>query len=103
MCTSWKVRAMPMRARRTGPMPAMSLPRKNTRPVVGSSSPVSTLTSVVLPAPLGPTIEIVSPSTTVSDTPPRATKSPYFFVTSRVSSKVLMAPYAAASARRRPP
>ena len=76
MWTSWNARAMPRRASLTGPMPAMSSPLKRTTPLVGRSSPVSTLTSVVLPAPFGPTIDTVSPSATVSDTPSSATKSP---------------------------
>ena len=54
MCTSWKARAMPRLASTTGPMPAMFSPLKRTTPSVGFSSPVSTLTSVVLPAPFGP-------------------------------------------------
>ena len=76
MCTSWKARAMPRRASITGPMPAMSSPLKRTTPAVGLSSPVSTFTSVVLPAPLGPTIETSSPSAIESETSSSATKSP---------------------------
>ena len=67
---------MPRRARATGPMPAMSSPLKRTTPEVGLSNPVSTFTSVVLPAPLGPTIDTSSPSEIDKETPSSATKSP---------------------------
>jgi hypothetical protein len=76
MCTSWKARAMPRLASSTGPMPAMSWPLKRTTPCVGLSNPVRTLTSVVLPAPLGPTMETSSPSAIESETSSSATKSP---------------------------
>ena len=76
MCTSWKARAMPRLASFTGPMPAMSSPLKRTTPRVGLSRPVRTLTSVVLPAPFGPTIETSSPSATESVTSSSATKLP---------------------------
>ena len=76
MCTSWKARAMPRCASSTGPMPAMSQPLNFTTPAVGLRSPVSTFTSVVLPAPLGPTMDTSSPSLIESDTLSSATKSP---------------------------
>ena len=67
---------MPRCASFTGPMPAMSSPLKRTTPAVGLSRPVSTFTSVVLPAPFGPTIDTSSPSAIDSDTSSSATKSP---------------------------
>ena len=76
MCTSWNARAIPRLASSTGPMPAMSSPLKRTTPAVGFRSPVSTFTRVVLPAPLGPTIDTSSPSAIDSDTPSSATNSP---------------------------
>jgi hypothetical protein len=42
----------------------MSKPSKLIVPSVGSSSPARSLTSVVLPEPLRPTIAIVSPGAT---------------------------------------
>jgi hypothetical protein len=76
MWTSWNARAMPRWASLTGPMPAMSSPLKRTTPSLGFRRPVRTLTSVVLPAPFGPTIATVSPAATDSVMPSRATKSP---------------------------
>src|SRR3954471_22186986 len=77
---------MPRRASSTGPMPAISRPRKRTSPVVGRSSPVTTLTSVVLPAPLGPTIETNSPSLTWKETLLSALNTPKVFETLMVSN-----------------
>ncbi len=62
---SWNARASPRSASATGPMPAISAPMKRTSPSVGFSRPVSRLTSVVLPAPFGPTTETSSCSLTV--------------------------------------
>src|SRR5882724_13142224 len=78
---------MPSRASSTGPMPAMSRPRKRTSPAVGRSNPVTTLTSVVLPAPLGPTIETNSPSLTWNETFVSALNTPKCFETLTVSNK----------------
>ena len=50
----WNVRPIPTRARRCGLAYVMSWPSITTRPVAGACSPVMTLKSVVLPAPLGP-------------------------------------------------
>ncbi len=58
---SWNARARPWSASATGPTPAMLRPMNSTSPAVGVSSPVSRLTSVVLPAPFGPTTETSSP------------------------------------------
>ena len=70
--TSWKLRAIPRRARRTGPMPLMSRSLNNTVPALGRSAPVSTLISVDLPAPLGPMMETNSPTLTARLTPSSA-------------------------------
>src|SRR5882724_7602964 len=77
---------MPSRASSTGPMPAMSRPRKRTSPAVGRSRPVATLTSVVLPAPFGPTIETNSPSLTWNETLLSALNTPKIFETLMVSN-----------------
>src|SRR5258707_12347178 len=59
---------------------------KRTSPTVGRISPVTTLTSVVLPAPLGPTIETNSPSVTWNETLLSALNAPKAFVTLMVSN-----------------
>src|SRR5882672_7347519 len=86
MFTSWKARDIPSLANSTGPMPAMSRPMKRTSPTVGRIRPVTTLTSVVLPAPFGPTIETNSPSLTRNDTLLSALNAPKAFVTLMVSN-----------------
>src|ERR1700682_3968316 len=68
-------------------MPAISRPRKRTSPAVGRSRPVTTLTSVVLPAPFGPTIENNSPSLTPKEMLLRALKAPKDFETLMVSNR----------------
>ena len=55
----WNVRARPARPRRCGLHRVTSRPDSSTVPAVGKSKPVSTFTSVVLPAPFGP----ISPTT----------------------------------------
>src|SRR6266436_4243011 len=77
---------MPSRASSTGPMPAISRPRKRTSPADGRSRPVTTLTRVVLPAPLGPTIETNSPSSTWKETLLSALNAPKVFETLMVSN-----------------
>src|SRR3979409_1900507 len=68
-------------------MPAISRPRKRTSPAVGRSRPVTTLTSVVLPAPFGPTIETNSPSLTWKETLLSALNAPKVFETLIVSNR----------------
>src|SRR3979490_1072898 len=68
-------------------MPAISRPRTRTSPPVGRSSPVTTLTSVVLPAPFGPTIETNSPSLTWNETLLSALNTPKIFETLMVSNR----------------
>ena len=50
----WNVRAIPARPRLCGLQPVTSRSSRSTLPEVGTSKPVSTLTSVDLPAPFGP-------------------------------------------------
>src|ERR1700712_3180924 len=68
-------------------MPAISRPRKRTVPTVGRNNPVTTLTSVVLPAPFGPTIETNSPSLTWNETLLSALNTPKIFETLMVSNR----------------
>src|ERR1700709_2699462 len=77
---------MPSLASSTGPTPAISRPKKRTSPAVGRSRPVTTLTSVVLPAPFGPTIETNSPSLTWKETLSSALNTPKIFETLTVSN-----------------
>src|SRR5262245_51826060 len=46
-------------------------------PRVGVTMPEIHVNKVVLPAPLGPTMETKSPSATAVDTPPNAVRPPY--------------------------
>ena len=62
--TTWKVRPMPARQMRFGFSPVMSRPANRTLPPLGAASPFSRLNSVVLPAPLGPMMPRISPSST---------------------------------------
>src|SRR5262245_25379586 len=55
----------------------MSRPEKVIEPAVGVTVPEMHLKSVVLPAPLGPTMDTKSPSAMAIDTPPRAVSPPY--------------------------
>src|SRR5271167_1470164 len=77
---------MPSLASSTGPMPAISRPRKRTSPAVGRNRPVTTLTSVVLPAPFGPTIETNSLSLTAKEMSLSAINTPKALETLMVSS-----------------
>src|SRR5262249_60561457 len=52
---------MPRREMRSGVEPAMSVPLKRMRPLVGRRTPVRQLKNVLLPAPLGPMIARISP------------------------------------------
>src|SRR3978361_1777227 len=67
-------------------MPAKSRPIKRTSPAVGRNRPVTTLTSVVLPAPFGPTTETNSPSLTWKQTLFSALNTPKVFETLMVSN-----------------
>src|SRR5688572_2765668 len=55
----------------------MFSPRYSMRPAAGSTPPPMALSSVVLPAPFGPTIVTNSPSPTSSDTSASACSPPY--------------------------
>ncbi len=49
-------------------MPESGAPNTSTVPLLGSSSPAATLSSVLLPQPVGPTTLTNSPAPTVSVT-----------------------------------
>src|SRR5215204_4844285 len=59
----------------------MSSPKKRTRPVVAGKSPVMTLNSVVLPAPLAPITARRSPAATENETSSMARSAPNVRVT----------------------
>ena len=62
--TIWKVRAMPRRQTRSALKPVMSRPRQVTVPALGLWKPVMQPKSVLFPAPLGPMMLTISPSST---------------------------------------
>src|SRR5215468_3084132 len=69
--------ARPRCARAAGGTASKSWPAKMIRPDTGRTVPAIVLNSVVLPAPLGPTMAINWPSPTVIETSRRACKPPY--------------------------
>ena len=97
--TSWKVRATPRRASAWLDFPVTSAPASSTRPVLGGNTPAMMLNRVDLPAPLGPTNAVSSPSPTSNETSERAASPPKRMLMSRTASTALIAPPAS---RRRP-
>src|SRR5882672_3864398 len=83
----WKVRARPRRARLWGLRRVMSEPSIATVPDVGGSSPVTTLNSVVLPAPFGPIKPVTRPSSAESEASSSAMLPPKRTLTPRTSSR----------------
>src|ERR1039457_1954624 len=77
---------MPRRERRLAPAPVTSPPWKATDPLEGETVPARTFSSVVLPAPLGPTMPTASPAATVKSTPSRAASAPNCLRISTASS-----------------
>src|SRR6516164_5511196 len=65
----------------------MSRPRKRTSPTVGRNRPVTTLTSVVFPAPFGPTMETNSPSLIEKEMSLSALNTPKALETLMVSNR----------------
>src|SRR3989442_5446574 len=56
---------------------AIGSPRNSMAPCLGLSTPAMVIISVVLPAPFGPSTQVMEPSRTSSDTPFRASIFPY--------------------------
>ena len=77
----WNVRVMPPQAMRLALSPLMVRPSNVTLPWVGMYTPVMTLNTVVLPAPLGPISPISSPSAMVRSRSHTAFKPPNCMVT----------------------
>ena len=67
--TVWNVRAMPSLVIWFGVSPTMLSPRKTTLPSSGVYRPVITLNTVLLPAPFGPMMLRISPSSTSTSRP----------------------------------
>src|SRR3954469_25453069 len=80
-------------------MPSRLVPSASTTPVEGLRKPLSTLNSVVLPAPLGPT-RPQTPAGSSSETPSRGLTPPKATVRSLTRSMVRLRPVASAADRR---
>src|SRR5258707_6102631 len=89
MLVIWKERTSPRRARLCAGSAVMSSPAKRIRPASGTRSPASWPISVVLPAPFGPMIACVSPSSTSRSTLSLASSAPKLLVRPRTSSRTL--------------
>src|SRR5579883_2725407 len=87
----WNERASPSRTRALVGRRVMSRPRKRIVPASGAKPPVSWLTSVVLPAPLGPISAWISPCCTSIETLSVASRPPKRFTSLSVASSSLMA------------
>jgi hypothetical protein len=77
----WNVRATPDLVTLNRFMPSIRLPSNNTWPSVGRNTPVTTLNTVVLPAPLGPINAKISPARTSKRASRSATTPPKRMVT----------------------
>src|SRR5438874_925351 len=73
---TWCARAIPSRQRCAAPRPVTSALRKETVPAFGCCAPARTLSSVVLPAPLGPTMPTASSGPSAKCTSWRTTSAP---------------------------
>lgn len=79
----WNVRPTPSRVRWSGRSPCTGSPTTWTVPADARASPEMALSSVLLPAPLGPITPKVSPRATSKETEFTATSPPKRTVTSR--------------------
>src|SRR4029453_1190058 len=86
----WWVRAMPARHRACGGRRVTSRPAKRTAPRSGRRRPISKLSAVVLPAPLGPMTPSASPSSTARLIPPMTTSEQKDLNTPPTASKAGM-------------
>ena len=68
--------AMPCATTSSSAMPASDLPPKTMLPLAAGTIPAMADTSEVLPAPLGPTMLMISPSPTARSTPRTAVTAP---------------------------
>src|SRR6266705_5000932 len=89
MLVIWNERAKPRCERAGAESAVMSSPAKRTRPRSGTRLPASWPISVVLPAPFGPMIACVSPSSTSRSTLSLASSAPKLLMRPRTSSRAL--------------
>ena len=75
----WNVRVMPRFAIAWGGSPPIRSPSNTTSPAVGGKTAVTTLKSVVFPAPLGPITPTISPGWTSKEMSERAESPPNDF------------------------
>src|SRR4051812_33129105 len=68
---------MPARAYASAGLPRSETPSSVTRPPIGCRTPEATLSSVVFPAPLGPSRATTRPAGTRRETPRSTIESPY--------------------------
>src|SRR5262249_37938525 len=90
----WNVRASPSRAITCGSRPAMSSPRKRIAPSP-REMPLTQLSTLVLPAPLGPMSANSSPCSTARDTPSSTVRPPKRRVRCSTASSAIPSPAAA--------
>ena len=86
----WNVRAMPSLTRSACVRPVMSRPARSTRPRVGGNTPVSRLTNVVLPAPLGPINAWRAPASSLKSMSLTAVSAPKWRLSACVSSRIAL-------------
>ncbi len=87
---TWKLRTRPRCTRASMPSVVTSSPASTMRPADGASAPVTRLTKVVLPAPLGPIRATRSPSASVSDTSRVTARPPKLRVRCSTASRAVM-------------
>ncbi len=87
----WKLRISPRRLTACAGRPASSRPSNLIVPESGVSNPLTRLTSVLFPAPLGPIRPVRDPSATVIEAPSTARSPPKYLLTLDTSSKGALA------------
>src|SRR5262245_9789337 len=86
--TSWKVRAMRARQMRNAGQPKMSSPRNRMAPLSGPISPVTRLSTVVLPEPFGPIRPVILPASMSKERSRTATRPPKALRKSRTLRRI---------------
>ena len=89
--TSWYTVLMPARSASRGERGRTDWPSRRVLPASRSYTPVSTLMSVLLPAPFSPMSAWISPARTVKSTPCKARTPGKLFSNPRISSKAASA------------
>src|SRR6185437_6071057 len=86
---TWCARAIPCRQRAAAPAEVTSAPANRIEPASGRCEPAITLSRVVLPAPLGPTMPTASTTPTEKYTPSSTTSAPNRFLTPTAASSAV--------------